>query len=223
MPSVSLTPQQQASIDAANVVLATAQKGYDNAIANLSSVKDNLCNAGWWSYLTNCDVKNVQSKALNVSLTLAYLSGPYGIAANVINNWTQKRWEKPSSCQDAIDKGIIVTWECHRGTGDCIRKEGCDNRVNEYNAKLNGYYSAATQVDGAKAALQSAKDGLTTALNAIAADPTVVANQNIITTQIDAQKQKDMIKWAFFGLATVIIVGAAIFIGMKLLKGKSAA
>lgn len=221
MPSVTLTPQQQASIDAANAILAEAQKGFDNALSNFNSAKDNFCNGGWWNYLTNCDVKNAQSKALTTTLTLVSL-GTFGIPS-IINNWTQKKWEKPTSCQNAIDKGILLKWDCDRGTGDCKSVDGCNNRVNQYNEKLTLINNAAVAVEGEKTKLQSAKDNLNTVLDAIAKDPTTSANAAIINNQIAAQKQKDMLKWLFFGLAAVLIVGGAIWIGMKVLGGKSAA
>lgn len=220
MPTVNLTPQQQAQVDSANQTLAVAQGSYDGAINNYNALKADFCNNGWWNYLTNCDVKNAQSKALNVGL--AGLSvWTFGVPS-IVNNWTQKKWEKPSSCQNAIDKGILLTWDCDRGKGDCISSKGCNDRVGQYNAKLIGISNAASAVEGEAAKLKSAKDNLSTVLDAIAKDPTVQGNIDIINKGIDAQKQKDMIKWLFFGLAAVLIVGGAIWIGMKTLRGGSA-
>lgn len=220
MPQVNLTPQQQASIDAANVILANAQKDFDNALSNFNAAKDNFCNGGWWNYLTDCDVKNAQSKALTTSLTV--VSVALAGLPSIINNWTQKKWAKPSSCQDAIDRGILLKWDCDRGHGDCVKSSGCNDRVKQYNDKLTLINNAAVVVEGEKQKLQSAKDNLNTVLDAIAKDPTTNANANIINNEINAQKQKDMIKWLFFGLAAVVIVGGAIFVGMKVLGGRSA-
>lgn len=223
MPTVNLTAQQQATIDTANKTLADAQKAYDSALNNFNSVKDNFCNQGWWSYLNNCDIRNAQSKTLNTTLAIAQGVVIIGQVANLINGWTQKRWDKPSSCQNAIDKGIILKWECHSGTGDCKSKDGCNNRVNQYNDKLSNYYSSLTTVGGAGDLLNSAKDNLNTVLDAIAKDPTTGANAGIINHEIDVQKSKDTIKWLFFGLAAVIIVGGAILIGMRVLSGRASA
>ena len=223
MPTVSLTAQQQAQVDAANKVLSDAQGSYDGAIANFNSYKNQFCD-GWWNYLTNCDVKNAQSKALNAGLAASAVV-TFGVpVASILNNWTQKKWEKPSSCQNAIDKGPLLSWDCDRGTGDCISVSGCNNRVNQYNAKLNDIYSAALAVDGEKAKVQSAKDNLNTVLAAIANDPAHKANVDIIDKEIDAQKQKDIVKWIFFGLAAVIIVGGALYIGTRMIgRGGAAA
>lgn len=221
MPTVNLTPQQQASVDAANKVLADAQASYDKALSNFNAVKSNFC-GGWWNYLSNCDIRNADSKALNAALAYAW-TNPFGIAANVLHNWTQKKWTPPSSCDDAIQKGTIVTWECHTGKGDCKSKSGCNDRVGEYNAKLDGIYAAANALDGEKVKIKSAKENLDAVLDAIAKDPTVSANANIINNEINAQKQKDMIKWAFFGLAAILIVGGAIWLGMKVLRGGGSA
>lgn len=212
MPTVSLTPQQQASVDAANQVLANAQSVYDKALANFNSVKNNFCNDGWWHYLTDCDVRNAQSKVLDNPFTIV----------GVISGWTQKKWEKPSSCQEAIDKGILLTWDCDRGKGECKSVKGCNDRVGQYNAKLEGYYSASGQLHGASLQVQSAKTNLETVLANIAKDPTVQGNVDLANAEIEAKKQKELVKWAFFGLAAVIIVGEAIWIGTKLLKGGSA-
>lgn len=216
MPTVSLTAQQQSQVDAANQTLASAQAGYDKALSNFNAVKANFCD-GWWNYLTNCDVKNAESKALTTSLSLL---SPLGLA---IHNWTQKKWEKPSSCQNAIDKGILLKWDCDRGKGDCKEVSGCNDRVNEYNAKLNGITNAAVQLDGASKLVQSAKDALNAVLDFIAKDPTVKNNKDLADKEIDAQKQKDMIKWLFFGLAAVLIVGGAIYIGTRMIKGGASA
>lgn len=223
MPQVSLTSQQQASVDAANAILATAQKGYDSAISTFNAAKNEFCNNGWWNYLTDCDIRNAQSKTLTTSLSISSIITLGIPVASIINNWTQKKWAKPSSCQDAIDKGVLLTWDCQHGTGDCQKKDTCNNKVADYNSHLSAYYNAATVVDGAKRSLQSAKDNLNTVLDAIAKDPTTGANEAIINNQIDAQKSTDMIKWLFFGLAAVAIVGGAIFIGMRVLSGRASA
>lgn len=213
MPTVQLTPQQQASVDAANQVLAQAQANYDKALANFNSVKNNFCNDGWWHYLTDCDVRNAQSKVLDNPFTI------YG----VISGWTQKKWEKPSSCQEAIDKGILLTWDCDRGKGDCKSVSGCNDRVGQYNAKLEGYYSASGQLHGASLQVQSAKDNLNTVLDNIGKDPTVKANENLLKDELDAKQSKETLKWIFFGVATILIVGAAIWIGSRMVKGGASA
>lgn len=220
MPTVSLTAQQQATVDAANKVLADAQATHDGALANYNAARANFC-GNWWNYLTNCDIRKADSRALNQALAVAATT-PAGVIANIIHNWTQKSWAKPTSCQEAIDKGVLISWECHRGSSPCISKEGCNDRIADYNRELNKVYGTASALDGAKGTLSSAKDNLAVVLDAIAKDPTVQGNVDIINKGIDAQKQKDMIKWAFFGLAAVLIVGGAIYIGTRMLKGGSA-
>lgn len=97
---------------------------------------------------------------------------------------------------------------------DCCKESTCTERVNTYNTAI-GVYNAT------KVNYETAKDNLKSVLDAIAKDPTVGVNAGIIVKEIDAQKSKDMIKWAFFGLTAVIIVGAAIFIGMRMVGGRS--
>lgn len=217
MPSLQLTPSQQAAIDAANKTLADAQAAYDKQLAIFNSVKDNLCNQGWWQYLTDCDVRNVQSTATRL---LVSFSGPLGW---LINEGAQKKWTKPSSCKDAIEKGIILKWECKVGHGNCIKKEGCNDRVKQYNEKLQGYYSAAQQLEGASLLVQSAKTNLTAVVEGIQKDPTVQANADIIKNEENQEASKKRLNIIFFGLAALLIVGLAVYFGAKVFKAGASA
>lgn len=222
MPTVSLTPQQQATVDAANKVLSDAQAGYDGAINNYNAIKNDFCN-NWWNYLTDCDIKNAQSKALTTALNASAIATGFVPVLSILNNWTQKKWEKPSSCQNAIDRGPLLKWDCDRGKGACVSVKGCNDRVGQYNGKLQDIYSAAIAVEGQLAKVTSAKENLNTVLDSIGKDPTVKINEGLIKDELDAKQAKERLKWLFFGLAAVLIVGGAIWIGMRMLKGGSAA
>ena len=99
---------------------------------------------------------------------------------------------------------------------DCCDKDSCESKVSTYNDSLSVYNAANNGYN-------TAKNNLKAVLDAIAADPTTQANANIIIEGIQADKSKDMIKWLFFGLAAVLIVGGAIWVGMKVIRGGAAA
>lgn len=202
---MSYTAEQQGRIDAANAKVSTAQKARDYALANYKSAYDNFCNDGWWNYLTDCDIRNVTSKwrkkhieALTVGISL------------FTNNYFNKKWTKPSSCAEALEKGIILSWECQRGKGDCIKSNTCDNKVSEYNAKLQTLNNSATAEANAREVLENAQADLKQLLNTIAGevqnDPTFLNAQSSIAAGI--QKNKQILLFA--GVVIVILVIGAI-------------
>lgn len=217
MPNTLLTPQQQALVDGANAVLAAAQKEYDAAISNFNALKNDFCNGGWWNTLGKCDIRNAQTKAWKwtVGASSILLAG----LPALINNWTQKRWTPPTSCQEALDNGILTSWECHRQSGgDCVKKETCDTRVNDYNRRLNDIYNAMPAIDGANNKVQSAKQNLKNVLDGIAADPTTAGNIAANTAAVAGDKKAQMIKWLLFGLIALVIISGAIFLVVRMGK-----
>lgn len=185
MPTVSLTPQQQATIDAANKVLAQAKSALDSAT---SSANDYL------AALNRCYCGKGHTTVYG------------GKCAPLDSKVTFPNLASPDNCHHAADINTLIT--------DCGEQTTCKQRVSDYNDRIATYNAALANY-------KTAKDNLQATLDAISKDPTVAANTDIINNQINAQKSKDMIKWLFFGLTAVIIIGAAIFIGLKILGGRS--
>lgn len=201
------TADQQQRINIANAKVASAQKQRDSALADYRAKYSNFCDEGWWNYLTDCDVRNVTSKwrkkhieALTVGIAL------------FTNNYFNKRWTKPTTCAEALEKGIILSWECQRGKGDCIKSGTCNDKVAEYNAKLKALDDSATAEANAREVLENAQADLKALLNTIAGeiqnDPTFITEQNNILASI----QKNRNAW-IFGLltVTVIVVGVVMW------------
>lgn len=183
MPQVSLTPQQEATIAAANKDLATAKAALDSATteANSRLADLNRCNCGKGKNIAgNCTPLKSKTEFPNL--------------ANV------------GSCIEAPNINNCRT--------DCCEQSTCKNRVNAYNNSISVYV-------GAKTNYETAKNNLDVVLAAIDKDPAVHENANIINNEIEAQKNKDMIKWLFFGLAALAIVVGAIFIGKKVIGGSA--
>lgn len=185
MPSVNLTPQQQATIDAANAKLASAKSALDAATSDAQSRLGDLnrCNCG-------------KGKRIGGMCTPLKTKYEFPNLGNI------------SDCVESPNINKCRT--------DCCEQDTCKQRVTTYNNSISVYNAAKTNFSTAQANLQST-------LDAIAKDPTIDANAGIINNEIAAQKSNDNLKWLFFGLAAVIIVGAAIFIGIKVLKGGASA
>lgn len=201
---MAYSSEQQGRIDAANAKVASAQKNRDIALANYKARYSNFCNDGWWSYLSDCDIRNVTSKwrkkhieALTVGIAL------------FTNNYFNKKWSKPNSCEEALEKGIILSWECQRGTGDCRRSDTCDSKVSEYNAKLYSLNESATAEANARAIVENAQADLKKLLDTIASevqnDPAFINEQSSIEASIQKNKQK---LFFIFAVVVIIIFGA---------------
>lgn len=189
MPTVSLTPQQQATIDAANNTLSLAKKALDASTLELSN-RDQTAHASFNAVMLCSGFKG---KTKDFQL---------------------------------LDKSACQT--CVSGCKDCggagaQQIHTCQSRVAQFNNDYNSWYGYQSTVTAKLADYNAAKENLTVALNAISKDPTTAANTDIINNQINATKSKDMIKWLFFGLTAALIVGAALFIGIKMLGGRNAA
>lgn len=192
MPQVSLTPQQEATIAAANKELANAKVALDSATTEANSRLGDLnrCNCG---------------KGKLIIKTSGYSAGT---CVPLTSQVSFPNLADPSKCIDAP--------KINNCTTDCCEKSTCKNRAVAYNNSIAAY-------NGAKSNYDTAKNNLDIVLAAIDKDPAVHENANIINNEINAQKQKDMIKWLFFGLAALVIVGGAIYIGTRVLGTRSAA
>lgn len=185
MPSVSLTPSQEAQIKAANDALSAAKSTLDSSTASANDYLAalNRCHCG-------------KGKRIGGTCTPLRTTYTFPNLANL------------NDCIEPPNINKLVT--------DCGKQSTCKDRVTQYNDKISIYNTAKSNYD-------LAKSNYDAVMAEISKDPTVAANTSIINSEIDAQKSKDNVKWLFFGLAAVLIVGGAIFIGVKLLGGRSAA
>lgn len=203
---MAYTAAQQERITAANARVASASAKHAGALSGYNTVYNDFCGAGWWSYLTDCDIRNAQSRWVNRAQGVAAL---YTLGLSLLySNFTQKRWAKPTSCDNAIEKGILLTWECQRGGGDCIKSETCNSKVAQYNSKLGGVNNASRALASAKVELDAAQKDLQTLLNTIDSevkgDPTYQYTQ----TWLQGLAKSNTVKWVFFGL---IVAGVVVF------------
>lgn len=212
---MSYTTDQQIRIDTANTKVALAQKARDLALADYKKRYDNFCNDGWWSYLTDCDIRDgvskwKQKKAYVVSALIASTGAVFVWGTPAGTN----KWTPPSSCGQALEMGPLVSYKCKRGKsrGDCIDPDTCEDKVAEYNSKLSSVDSYSSQVAIADEALVNAQADLKLLLNTIAGeistDPAFQLEQSNIMAGIQKNKQKLI----FFGiLIAVVIIGIIVY------------
>lgn len=203
---MAYTYEQQTRLDQANTKVASAQKRRDTALADYTARYANFCDEGWWSYLTDCDIRNVTSKWRRLGENA--LSA--GITAFTNNHFT-KKWEKPSSCENAIEKGPILTYSCFRGKGDCIKESTCENKVAEYNGKLQSVDVSLNELVNSTEALKNAQADLKNLLNTISGevenDPAFQLEKDNILASI----KKNRNKLIFIAFALLVIGGVIIW------------
>lgn len=199
------TAVQQGNINAAKAALDSADKNLKNAIAAYNSANNNFCNEGWWSYLNDCDIRKASTRARKLLLNALTA----GISAWT-NNFLNKKWSKPTSCQQALEIGELVSWECQRGKGSCIKSETCDNKIAEYNAKINGVYTASSNALSAKQVYDQAKANYEAILNGVASevqnDPAYLLAQAQIKADTELKKKRTQNLLIFGVLAIVALV-----------------
>lgn len=214
---VSLSPQQQAQVDQANSGLASANTALQNAISAYQSEYNRFC-GGYWATLTDCDIRDAESNVPKWVKFTAVLPPPFVAPAilaglGLVKKWQRTRYTKATSCQNALEKGPLVSWKCFRGTGDCRDKDTCDGRINEYNANINRVYSANATVASAQQAYDQAKANLDNVLDAISKDPTIAGQTAENIAAIEGEKSKERTKWLLFGLiALTVVVGAVLMV-----------
>lgn len=213
MPEVSYSADQQNRIKAAQDKLASAQRAYDSYLASANEAYRIFCD-GWWEYLTDCDIIDGKTTAIG-----NILQGYVGFFTLGLK--TQKRWSKPTSCNAAIETGVLTEWTCRRGSGDCKERGTCDAKIRDYNSHLQAVHNTAISLDDSKKVLASAKANLTTVLDAIAkevaSDPNVQANNAAAAAGASSSQNKERAKWILFGLIALAIIGAAIYFGRSVI------
>lgn len=209
---VSLSPQQQQQVDNANASLSAANTVLQNAISAYGNAYSTFCN-GYWSSLTDCDIRDAESNVPKwVKFSVVVTTVPAILASlGLVKSWQRAKYVKPTSCEDALTKGPLLSWKCKRGHGDCVKESTCDGRIAEYNTYINAVYSANIAVDTATQAYNQAKANLDAVLDAISKDPVIAGEvaSDIATTE--GEQRAKYIKWLLFGLiALTIIIGAVI-------------
>lgn len=208
---MAYTADQQAKIDAANAKVAAAQSKHDSALSGYNSAYGTFCN-GWWNYLTDCDVRDVQSKWVDRAQAVSALY-TFGLSL-LFNKVGTKKWSKPTSCENAVEKGILLTWVCKRGKGDCIKSDTCERKVAEYNSYLTAVNTTSISLASAKLELDSAqqdlKDLLDTISGEVQGDPAFQNTQ----AQIAANAKANKLKW-IFAIVVVVIIAGGIFAYFK--------
>lgn len=179
MPTVSLTPQQQAQIDAANAALASAQADYNAK-----------------KYDADQEYKNVKQKY--DAFLAAECKYPF----------------QPSLEEQISGYGALNPESCGFKLG--CNKEECLGYVSVWNVHYKAWTTKDLLARQSKQALDSAKANLDKVLDAIAKDPTIAANQSILEEEVRGEKNKEVVKWLFFGAAVILIVWAAIKIGSRM-------
>lgn len=130
------------------------------------------------------------------------------------------KWDMPSLGQlwetDGCDGQVNASK--HPGCGS---KDTCKQRVTEYNGKVGSFNAAVTNVDTKQSAFNTAKDNLDAVMNAIKNDPVIAGGIAVEINKEDEKAKAERLKWIFFGLIALLVVGAAVFVFIKM-RTKSA-
>lgn len=189
------------------------------------------------SQLQQIDAAKAKVTAAEKKLTDAQnqVNGYYGRMAAAFSEGSVSGGDcynnKQSSLKDQLAIGTMsktsCKWSFLNDDYDCPH---CPDAVARFNQAYKDWTDAKASggvLDQAQKALTQAikeRDDLISAIaNTNAHDPAIIAANNEAIASIEAAARAVKIKWIFFGLAVVIILGAAIYFGGKLLKGTSAA
>lgn len=139
---------------------------------------------------------------------------------------------KPASLVAQLAIGTMSKTNCESNWKNPFSQYTCPNcpdAVGRFNQAYNDWNTAKGSggiLDQAqKAVTQAIKDRddlIGSIANTNAHDPAIIAANNEAIASIDAAAKAVKIKWIFFGFAVLVILGAAIYLGGKLLRGASA-
>lgn len=136
-------------------------------------------------------------------------------------------YNKPASLPAQLAIGRMDVHSCKRdpifGT---YMSANCPKDVAAFNQAYSNWQGASAAVSAANAALNTAKNNLTTLVSSFADinanDPALQQANAIAIANATAAQKKEQAKWILFGLITLVIVVAALIFAKMLLTHKTA-
>jgi len=178
----------KADLTNAQTALITATTNLDTAVKNKNNIFASM--SSWWDALNDCD-----KDFWRVS-DMPYLGHKY-----------------IGDCKACLPYSPIKVGLC-KCRGSCCSKDTCEANRKTYNDIVDYYVKATSDLATATTNFNTAKTNLNIIVEAIKNSP---EGQALIAAAEEEQK-KQTIKWIFFGLAVLVIIGVAFFFLRRTVK-----